>query len=172
MISEWPHEQRLGIATVGGGRLFTIDSEKTLRVWDVDEAHHFPPRRPQQITPPTTRLNLTPNADHHAVCASEDGKTHEPEPPPPRSESRLSSPDGASGRGRAPTYKLYSNGKINSPDAEATWVIKTESLLLKWPYRAPGGHGQTRVRCRTTRSPTRAVTQRGFSDRREEARVG
>jgi hypothetical protein len=38
------------------------------------------------------------------------------------------------------TFKLYSNGKINSPEARDTWVIKNGLIILTWPNAdAPGG---------------------------------
>jgi len=38
------------------------------------------------------------------------------------------------------TFKLYSNGKINSPTGRATWYIKGGLLTLRWPDpKAPGG---------------------------------
>jgi hypothetical protein len=40
----------------------------------------------------------------------------------------------------AADLRLYSNGKIGSPDAKATWSFQNGTLTLKWPNpMAPGG---------------------------------
>jgi hypothetical protein len=38
------------------------------------------------------------------------------------------------------THRMYSNGHINTPDSPATWKLRGNLLILRWPNaRAPGG---------------------------------